>query len=721
MNNLIRLQKGTNKCQPQKYCTNSYSSLNKGCQDAVQLSNFDFVNKWFYPFPFYNSLQLSQLPPTICASSQYFSSYNNNTYMEEEQRNYFKKERKNLSETYFSESSSFQQTNEKLQQMNPNFSITSTGLPVRTFHAETSMNEQVDLNEQALRAKKEKSSVRHEETKRSHKRRAKNKRRSRKRRRKESLKDYTDNQDSHSHHMVAAASIIPTSSNQLNSHFITENLCRSIRHLRQWQYTSYGKRHLYSRRHGLEFTLMSYNILAQKLLEDNSLLYCHCEPNILDWEYRSKNLLQEIQELQCDIICLQEVQDDHYYNLFKPFLENLGYYCLYKKRTSTNKWDGCAIFFKTNMFSLVDYHLVEFYRPGIPLLDRDNVAIIALLKPNCVPTTSDLKLCIATTHLLFNPRRGDVKLAQIRLLLAELDKIAFKRVSSNKQPIYYPIVMCGDMNSEPFSPLYNFISRGKLDCRGLMSGDISGQKEGARKGQKLDFDQLLHPELDINQNTQYEEIFEIRYKKDNVEPVHNLDEDNACSIKTDDAGLNEENKLNLLGTNCNLMNNSNEEKDEKNIQNQISNNSIVEDNSIIREINTKANITVSSDLMSNLKASLSYPFELPFPKYIQHHIKFLSTYKHFCAKGCREITTQHTRANCTVDYIFYSVKDKYSFIKNNKLEHKYVTEGALRLLACYRLLNDTEVKEVGGLPNACQPSDHLSLVNKFLLKTDYDI
>ncbi|XP_023219970.1 protein angel homolog 2-like isoform X3 [Centruroides sculpturatus] len=654
MNNLIRLQKGTNKCQPQKYCTNSYSSLNKGCQDAVQLSNFDFVNKWFYPFPFYNSLQLSQLPPTICASSQYFSSYNNNTYMEEEQRNYFKKERKNLSETYFSESSSFQQTNEKLQQMNPNFSITSTGLPVRTFHAETSMNEQVDLNEQALRAKK-------------------------------------------------------------------ENLCRSIRHLRQWQYTSYGKRHLYSRRHGLEFTLMSYNILAQKLLEDNSLLYCHCEPNILDWEYRSKNLLQEIQELQCDIICLQEVQDDHYYNLFKPFLENLGYYCLYKKRTSTNKWDGCAIFFKTNMFSLVDYHLVEFYRPGIPLLDRDNVAIIALLKPNCVPTTSDLKLCIATTHLLFNPRRGDVKLAQIRLLLAELDKIAFKRVSSNKQPIYYPIVMCGDMNSEPFSPLYNFISRGKLDCRGLMSGDISGQKEGARKGQKLDFDQLLHPELDINQNTQYEEIFEIRYKKDNVEPVHNLDEDNACSIKTDDAGLNEENKLNLLGTNCNLMNNSNEEKDEKNIQNQISNNSIVEDNSIIREINTKANITVSSDLMSNLKASLSYPFELPFPKYIQHHIKFLSTYKHFCAKGCREITTQHTRANCTVDYIFYSVKDKYSFIKNNKLEHKYVTEGALRLLACYRLLNDTEVKEVGGLPNACQPSDHLSLVNKFLLKTDYDI
>ncbi|KAK6307222.1 hypothetical protein J4Q44_G00223700 [Coregonus suidteri] len=32
-------------------------------------------------------------------------------------------------------------------------------------------------------------------------------------------------------------------------------------------------------------------------------------------------------------------------------------------------------------------------------------------------------LCVATTHLLFNSRRGDLKLAQLAMLLAEIDCI----------------------------------------------------------------------------------------------------------------------------------------------------------------------------------------------------------------------------------------------------------------------------------------------------------
>lgn len=35
------------------------------------------------------------------------------------------------------------------------------------------------------------------------------------------------------------------------------------------------------------------------------------------------------------------------------------------------------------------------------------------------------RLCVATTHLLFNTRRGDVKIAQLAYLLAALDKMAF--------------------------------------------------------------------------------------------------------------------------------------------------------------------------------------------------------------------------------------------------------------------------------------------------------
>lgn len=40
---------------------------------------------------------------------------------------------------------------------------------------------------------------------------------------------------------------------------------------------------------------MSYNILAQDLIEQSPHLYMHCHPDIMDWSYRFTNLLQEIQ------------------------------------------------------------------------------------------------------------------------------------------------------------------------------------------------------------------------------------------------------------------------------------------------------------------------------------------------------------------------------------------------------------------------------------------
>lgn len=51
------------------------------------------------------------------------------------------------------------------------------------------------------------------------------------------------------------------------------------------------------------------------------------------------------------------------------------------------------------------------YQRGIGLLDRDNVAIVVMLQPRGL--SSSHQLCVANTHLLWNPRRGDIKLAQL--------------------------------------------------------------------------------------------------------------------------------------------------------------------------------------------------------------------------------------------------------------------------------------------------------------------
>lgn len=50
-----------------------------------------------------------------------------------------------------------------------------------------------------------------------------------------------------------------------------------------------------------DFTVMSYNILSQNLLEDNSHLYKHCRQRLLFWTYRFPNILQEIKELDADV------------------------------------------------------------------------------------------------------------------------------------------------------------------------------------------------------------------------------------------------------------------------------------------------------------------------------------------------------------------------------------------------------------------------------------
>ncbi|XP_040467412.1 protein angel homolog 2 isoform X6 [Falco naumanni] len=73
-----------------------------------------------------------------------------------------------------------------------------------------------------------------------------------------------------------------------------------------------------------DFTVMSYNILSQNLLEDNSHLYKHCRQRLLIWTYRFPNILQEIKQLDADVLCLQEVQEDHYRAEIKSSLESLG-------------------------------------------------------------------------------------------------------------------------------------------------------------------------------------------------------------------------------------------------------------------------------------------------------------------------------------------------------------------------------------------------------------
>jgi mRNA deadenylase 3'-5' endonuclease subunit Ccr4 len=101
-------------------------------------------------------------------------------------------------------------------------------------------------------------------------------------------------------------------------------------------------------------------------------------------------------------------------------------------------------------------------------LDRDNVAHILQLKD----IASGRVLFVGNTHLLFNPKRGDVKLGQIGLLFANLQQQIEKFMSTNSSASFGGYFMCGDFNLEPLSPLYRFVVERKIDLSGYSSAAL---------------------------------------------------------------------------------------------------------------------------------------------------------------------------------------------------------------------------------------------------------
>lgn len=107
------------------------------------------------------------------------------------------------------------------------------------------------------------------------------------------------------------------------------------------------------------------------------------------------------------------------------------------------------------------------------------MGLIVLLRPNGAAGPLDSSVCVANTHLLFNPRRGDIKLAQLAILLAEI-----RRLSRLPDGSAVPVVLCGDLNATPWSPLLSFLTEGCLDYQGLLLSTVRrahGPRGGGRR------------------------------------------------------------------------------------------------------------------------------------------------------------------------------------------------------------------------------------------------
>jgi len=269
-----------------------------------------------------------------------------------------------------------------------------------------------------------------------------------------------------------------------------------------------------------EFTIASYNVLADKLLHDHPHLYFNRgnrDSWIFDWNYRKKNLIAEIIYSNADILCLQEVQEEHFYNWFNPKLKECGYTGIYNKR-SGNKEDGCATFFKHDIFCMERHELVSFNKPKSNFMNRDNVAILVVLQPRAEIFKTNTPICVGNTHLLFNTKRGDIKLAQLAHLFAEVDRLSTDCRSN------LPVILCGDFNSTPFSPLYDFLIKGELKFDGISKTVISGQDGSAKNESNYALrDNVFPPDLGLTHTCKWRDSVQ---KQNGINNIIDLTSDN---------------------------------------------------------------------------------------------------------------------------------------------------------------------------------------------------
>lgn len=238
------------------------------------------------------------------------------------------------------------------------------------------------------------------------------------------------------------------------------------------------------------FTVMCYNVLCDKYATRQ--LYGYCPSWALNWEYRKKGIMEEITNCDADIISLQEVETEQYYTFFLETLKERGYdgfFCPKSRAKLVSEQerkhvDGCAVFFKTEKFALVQKNTVEFNQVAMAnsegsevmlnrVMTKDNIGVAVLLEVKEDLFTSGLKqppekqlLLVADAHMHWDPEYSDVKLIQTMMFLSELKSIAerasgsINSASPTSDTSSIPIVLCADLNSLPDSGVVEYLSSG---------------------------------------------------------------------------------------------------------------------------------------------------------------------------------------------------------------------------------------------------------------------
>ena len=239
------------------------------------------------------------------------------------------------------------------------------------------------------------------------------------------------------------------------------------------------------------FSIMSYNILCQWYATPS--MYGYTPSRALQWESRRELILTETTLINADFLCLQEVDADSFHKTFVPeYQKECGYEGVHFQKPreraaiteEKGRVDGCATFYKSAKWQLLDRQLLDFQAMAIQrpdfiksqemftrVLSKDNIGVLTAFEN----LTTGARLVIGNLHLQWNEDYKDVKLVQLALALDAMEAMAARVASfpsrplpgGNSGPVYseahrVPTIFCGDLNCAHESSMYDLMSAGSL-------------------------------------------------------------------------------------------------------------------------------------------------------------------------------------------------------------------------------------------------------------------
>lgn len=241
--------------------------------------------------------------------------------------------------------------------------------------------------------------------------------------------------------------------------------------------------------------VISYNILADLYVScsrgsiDQRMVYPHTDYEYLKRSRRMPMILAEILSYQPDIICLQEVDCSAYETYLEPAMHAKGYDGFYSNKASSQP-EGCAIFWSTRVFEGIDRITVtlrdlfdedDFFdddprkkdneiKPEFKhwdsmreiqqlLHNNKELKKVTMEKIGQILQIATLKLkgdcqnrpghvLIANTHLFYHPLADHIRAIQAYVVCKKIDEV--RRIPRGGE-VACPLILCGDLNSDPLS------------------------------------------------------------------------------------------------------------------------------------------------------------------------------------------------------------------------------------------------------------------------------